>query len=163
MQAIFLNLIYFTQVVTYNYSSTYLIYLKNFLSQGVPGGPAGLDHIRSSASSQSGVSGSNRSLGLPSGQGAAAPLESKIGSNGLPVDVLCKNCRKEANFMCSACKSVHYCSIDCQVNNKLKYFYEFINKFVCNRLTDLVSHFMKYRVSKISIPILQIFKKGQPF
>ena len=28
----------------------------------------------------------------------------------------CKNCRKEANFMCSACKSVHYCSLDCQVS-----------------------------------------------
>ena len=29
----------------------------------------------------------------------------------------CKNCRKEANFMCSACKSVHYCSLDCQVSH----------------------------------------------
>ena len=82
--------------------------------QGVPGGPAGLDHIRTSATSQS---GSNRSVGLPSGQGATAPLESNSGKM-LPVDVLCKNCRKEANFMCSACKSVHYCSIDCQVKFK---------------------------------------------
>lgn len=45
-----------------------------------------------------------------------APLESAA-SNGkmVMVDIFCKNCRKEANFMCSACKSVHYCSIDCQV------------------------------------------------
>ena len=74
-----------------------------------------MDHIRTSASSA--VAGSNRSLGLPSGQGATAPLESNSGKM-LPVDVLCKNCRKEANFMCSACKSVHYCSIDCQVKFK---------------------------------------------
>ena len=53
--------------------------------------------------------------GLPQRIGAA-PLES-ASSNGklLTVDVFCKNCRKEANFMCSACKNVHYCSIDCQV------------------------------------------------
>ena len=91
------------------------IYYEFSYQQGVPGGPAGLDHIRTSASSA--VAGSNRSLGLPSGQGATAPLESNSGKM-LPVDVLCKNCRKEANFMCSACKSVHYCSIDCQVRER---------------------------------------------
>ena len=31
------------------------------------------------------------------------------------MDIFCKNCRQEANFMCSACKSVHYCSLECQV------------------------------------------------
>ena len=35
---------------------------------------------------------------------------------GLVTATACKNCRKEANFMCSACKSVHYCSLDCQVS-----------------------------------------------
>ena len=97
--------------------------------QGVPGGPAGLDHIRTSASSA--VAGSNRSLGLPSGQGATAPLESNSGKM-LPVDVLCKNCRKEANFMCSACKSVHYCSIDCQVKLKNQ-----VCTVICTALTPL--------------------------
>ena len=36
---------------------------------------------------------------------------------GLAAATSCKNCRKEANFMCSACKSVHYCSLDCQVSS----------------------------------------------
>jgi hypothetical protein len=31
------------------------------------------------------------------------------------LDISCKFCKKEANFMCSACKGVHYCSLDCQV------------------------------------------------
>ena len=85
--------------------------------QGGPSGPAGLDHIsRNSGGPQSTGAGSNRLLNAS----AAVPLESATNSNNgqmLPLDVLCKNCRKEANFMCSACKSVHYCSIDCQVCN----------------------------------------------
>lgn len=28
---------------------------------------------------------------------------------------LCQACKKEANFMCSACRGAHYCSIECQV------------------------------------------------
>ena len=85
--------------------------------QGGPSGPAGLDHIsRSSGGPISTIADSNRPLNAT----AAVPLESVTNSNNgkmLPLDVLCKNCRKEANFMCSACKSVHYCSIDCQVCN----------------------------------------------
>jgi len=30
-------------------------------------------------------------------------------------DVRCKACQKEANFMCSACRGAHYCSLECQV------------------------------------------------
>ena len=98
--------------------------INSYFRQGVPGGPGGLDHIRSSANSQSVGAGSNR-VGLSGG--ATAPLESTSssasnGKMGLPLDVLCKNCRKEANFMCSACKSVHYCSIDCQVNIQKDHF-----------------------------------------
>ena len=32
-------------------------------------------------------------------------------------DVVCKICKKEASFMCSACRGAHYCSLECQVNN----------------------------------------------
>ena len=31
-------------------------------------------------------------------------------------DVVCKICKKEASFMCSACRGAHYCSLECQVN-----------------------------------------------
>ena len=31
------------------------------------------------------------------------------------VDALCEGCGKMANFMCSACKGVHYCTTQCQV------------------------------------------------
>ena len=31
----------------------------------------------------------------------------------------CENCGKEAHFMCSACKNSHYCSSQCQVNDKV--------------------------------------------
>jgi len=30
------------------------------------------------------------------------------------TDEKCDNCGKEANFMCSACKGAHYCSLECQ-------------------------------------------------
>ena len=94
--------------------------------QGVPSGPAGLDHIsRSSGGPISTIADSNRPLNAT----AAVPLESVTNSNNgkmLPLDVLCKNCRKEANFMCSACKSVHYCSIDCQVCN---WYFKIIESF----------------------------------
>ena len=56
--------------------------------------------------------------------GTWKPAEAAPTSN-IPKDPLkglataCKNCRKEANFMCSACKSVHYCSLDCQVSSSL--------------------------------------------
>lgn len=30
-------------------------------------------------------------------------------------DVVCKICKKEASFMCSACRGAHYCSLECQV------------------------------------------------
>ena len=42
---------------------------------------------------------------------AAANSQNKV----VVMDIFCKNCRQEANFMCSACKSVHYCSLECQV------------------------------------------------
>jgi len=29
-------------------------------------------------------------------------------------DVVCKICKKEASFMCSACRGAHYCSLECQ-------------------------------------------------
>ena len=31
------------------------------------------------------------------------------------VDALCEGCGKMANFLCSACKGVHYCTTQCQV------------------------------------------------
>ena len=31
------------------------------------------------------------------------------------VDALCEGCGRMANFMCSACKGVHYCTTQCQV------------------------------------------------
>ena len=31
-----------------------------------------------------------------------------------PAQENCEGCGKEANFMCSACKSAHYCSTACQ-------------------------------------------------
>ena len=31
-------------------------------------------------------------------------------------DVVCKICKKEASFMCSACRGAHYCSLECQVS-----------------------------------------------
>ena len=30
-------------------------------------------------------------------------------------DAQCEGCGKMANFMCSACKGVHYCTMQCQV------------------------------------------------
>ena len=30
-------------------------------------------------------------------------------------DAICEGCKKEANFMCSACRGAHYCSLECQV------------------------------------------------
>lgn len=44
---------------------------------------------------------------------AAANSQNKV----VVMDIFCKNCRQEANFMCSACKGVHYCSLECQVLN----------------------------------------------
>ena len=62
---------------------------------------------------QGGLERTSGAPGIRMGGMSTIPLE----ANGktIMVDIFCKNCRKEANFMCSACKSVHYCSIDCQV------------------------------------------------
>ncbi len=73
----------------------------------------------SSTASASMASGLSRPLGVPLESAAATPSNGKV----LTVDIFCKNCRKEANFMCSACKGVHYCSIDCQVT---KFYFQSI-------------------------------------
>ena len=47
----------------------------------------------------------------PGQQGAQVyPVQEEIDANAK-----CEACGKEANFMCSACKGSHYCSIECQV------------------------------------------------
>ena len=33
--------------------------------------------------------------------------------------VQCKACTREANFMCSACRGAHYCSLECQVRSRI--------------------------------------------
>ena len=37
-------------------------------------------------------------------------------------DAVCEGCGKMANFMCSACKGVHYCTTQCQVSASISYF-----------------------------------------
>ena len=51
---------------------------------------------------------------------AAASIVEERGSNDATrrpfgPDVVCKICKKEASFMCSACRGAHYCSLECQV------------------------------------------------
>ena len=38
---------------------------------------------------------------------------SESDATGSPA--MCKACKKEASFMCSACRGAHYCSLECQV------------------------------------------------
>ena len=39
------------------------------------------------------------------------------------VDALCEGCGKMANFLCSACKGVHYCTAQCQVEQRVGWLY----------------------------------------
>ena len=41
---------------------------------------------------------------------------SEADAGGSPA--MCKACKKEASFMCSACRGAHYCSLECQVGLK---------------------------------------------
>ena len=49
---------------------------------------------------------------------SAAVADDRNNENGrrpFGPDVVCKICKKEASFMCSACRGAHYCSLECQV------------------------------------------------
>ena len=62
-------------------------------------------------------------------------------------DVRCKACQKEANFMCSACRGAHYCSLECQVIHTtfrltnppsiMCCFQQIINPAVCKMINHL--------------------------
>ena len=40
------------------------------------------------------------------------------GGGGQQNPAVCKACKKEASFMCSACRGAHYCSLECQVSTR---------------------------------------------
>ena len=77
-------------------------------NSGSPVASRGYERPRSAIEHQASASGTTASAAVAA---AAANSQNKV----VVMDIFCKNCRQEANFMCSACKSVHYCSLECQV------------------------------------------------
>ena len=91
------------------------------VSNSRPNSVSNLNHNASPAPN----SGYERPRSASEQQAAAAAAAVAAGAGNpnkvVVMDIFCKNCRQEANFMCSACKSVHYCSLECQVCKILKF------------------------------------------
>ena len=65
------------------------------------------------------VASARNSITRMENSAAAAIVQEQGNSDGnrrpFGPDVVCKICKKEASFMCSACRGAHYCSLECQV------------------------------------------------
>ena len=75
-------------------------------------------------------------------------------SDFLSGDSQCAACGALANFMCSACKGVHYCSTQCQVRIHIPIINIIMMVLFSNQLVIVFGTFAQQRATKYETTLL---------